>query len=112
MARLELQRALSSMPLLALLSLARLPLWLLFWLSLSALVSYGAYVAGGGSPGWALTALLLLQGGMCLALELGLRRVRQRLGFAQTREALRECRAIWAAMRAAKPGKERDHELH
>ncbi|MDR0781998.1 MAG: hypothetical protein LBF16_15160 [Pseudomonadales bacterium] len=101
LARIELGRSLSTLPRLALLNLLRLPLWLLFWLSLCAWVSYGAYVASGGSVGLALSALLLMQGGLCLGLELRLRVLGRRVGFAQTRQALRECQETWNAARAA-----------
>jgi hypothetical protein len=102
MARIELRRAIVTLPKWFILGFARVPLWLFFWLSLSALVSHGAYAASGGSMGIALTALLLWQGAGCLLLELGLKVLWRRLGFTQTRQALRECIETRAAARGAK----------
>jgi hypothetical protein len=104
MARIELRRSLVTIPKWVLLGFARVPLWLMFWLSLSALVSYLAYAMSGGSMGMALTALLLLQGGACLLLEMGLSVLWRRLSFTQTRQALRECieaRAVARGVRTA-----------
>jgi hypothetical protein len=102
MARIELRRSILTLPKWFVLGFARVPLWLFFWLSLSALVSYAAYAASGGSMGIALTALLLLQGAACLLLEVGLNVLWRRLSFTQTRQALRECIETRAAARSAK----------
>lgn len=111
LARIELKRSVVAGPKWVLLSLARLPMWLLFWLSLSALLSYLAY-AFSGSVGIGLTALVLLQGGVCLLIETGLRSLWREMTFTETREALKECADTMAFAQTKKFVKDQPNEFH
>lgn len=87
LARIDFERTLSAAPQWVVLSLARAPVWLLFWLSLSALISYLVYDAT-QSVTWALVSLVVLQGVVGLLLELRLSSLRDRFTFARARRNL------------------------
>jgi len=87
LARIDFERTLSAAPQWVVLSLARAPVWLLFWLALSALLGYLVYAAT-LSVGWGLVAIVALQGLIGLLLELRLRALKERFTFSRARRTL------------------------
>lgn len=83
----EAARALGSLPMLLALNVARLPVYLLTWISLAIFVACAAYVvfdhllAGAG-------ALLLLHLALAGALEWRIRRMRENFDFIESRKGL------------------------